>query len=85
MTIRIPSSMIASATGTSIAALSGRSFWATSITPITNIHVMLMTPSATIISISPMLEPTQSSPNANPERTFSAQRWRKNRLNGVSS
>ena len=44
-----------------------------------------MTPSATSIAISPMLEPAQQSPNPNPERTLSRQRRRKCRLSGVSS
>ena len=82
MTIKIPSPTIASATGTSMAALAGRSFWATMRTAITDIHATLMTPSATNISISPMLEPTQCSPNSNPERTFSRHCRRKNCLSG---
>src|SRR5260370_42709351 len=57
--IRIPSPMIASASGTSMAALAGRSFWARTRTVIADIQVTLMTLSATSISISPMLEPTQ--------------------------
>ena len=40
---------------------------------------------ATNISISPMLEPTQWSPNSNPEWTFSRQRRRKSCLSGVNS
>src|SRR5258708_7448167 len=39
MTIRIPNPRIASATGTSMAALAGRSFWAGTRTAITGIHV----------------------------------------------
>ena len=84
-TIQMPSPTIASASGTSMAALAGSSFWARTTTAITDIQVMLMTPSATSISISPMLEPTQQSPNPNPERTLSRQRRRKCRLSGVSS
>src|SRR5229473_386849 len=59
MMIRIPSPTIASASGTSMAAFAGRSFWARTRTAIPDIQVTLMTPSATSISISPMLEPTQ--------------------------
>src|SRR5258708_24723148 len=59
MTISIPSPTMASASGTSMAAFAGRSFWAKTRTAITDIQVTLMTPSATSISISPMLEPTQ--------------------------
>jgi hypothetical protein len=61
------------------------SFWARTMTAITAIQVTLMTPSASRISISPMLEPAQQSPNWNPERTLSRQRRRKCRLSGVSS
>jgi len=46
---------------------------------------MLMTPSATSIAISPMLDPAQHSPNWNPARTLSRQRRRKCRLTDVSS
>jgi hypothetical protein len=84
-TIKTPNPTIASATGTSMATLGRRNFWAAIMTPITNIHVTLMTPNASNISISPMLDPTQSNPNKNPERAFSRQRRRKNRLSGVSS
>jgi len=42
-----------------MAAFAGRSFWARTRTAITAIQVTLMTLSATSISISPMLEPTQ--------------------------
>jgi hypothetical protein len=77
MTIRIPSPTIASASGISMAALAGRSFWARTRTAITDIHVTLMTPSATCIGISPMLEPTQYRPNSNPERTFSQHECRR--------
>src|SRR5258708_33287515 len=66
MTIRIPSPTIASASGTSMAPFVGRSFWARTRPAITDIQATLMTPSATSISISPMLEPTQYSPNSNP-------------------
>jgi hypothetical protein len=66
-TMRMPSPTIASASGTSMAGFGGRTFWARTRTAITNIQLMLMTPSATSISISPKLEPTQSSPNTNPE------------------
>ena len=62
ITIRIPRPTIASASGTSMAAFAGRSFWARPITAITDIQVMLMTLSATSTSISPMLEPTQYEP-----------------------
>jgi hypothetical protein len=58
----IPSPMIASTSGTSMAALAGRSFWARTTTVIAAIQGMLMTPSATSIAISPMLEPAQHSP-----------------------
>src|SRR5712691_9358074 len=68
---RMPSPVIASASGTSTAAFAGRTFWARTRTAITDIQVALMTPSTTSISISPMLEPTQQSPNSNPERTLS--------------
>ena len=44
-----------------------------------------MTPSVTSMSISPMLEPTQQSPNSNPERTLARQRRRKRRLSRVNS
>src|SRR5262245_22444361 len=54
-------------------------------TAISDIQTMLMTPTATRMSINPMLEPTQQSPNSNPERTLSWQRRRKYRLSGVSS
>ena len=54
-------------------------------TAITDIHAILMTPSATSISISAMLEPTQQSPYPKPEWTLSRQRRRKCRLSGVSS
>src|SRR5258708_10510511 len=64
MRIRIPSTTIASASGTSMAALVGSSFWASTRAAITPIQVTLMTPSATSIAISPILEPTQYSPNA---------------------
>src|SRR6266516_6389794 len=83
--IQIPSPVIASASGTSMAALAGRSFWARTRTAITDIQVMLMTPSATSISISPMLEPAQHSPNSHPEPTLARQRRRKCRLSGVNS
>jgi len=52
---------------------------------ITDIQVTLMTPSATSMAISPMLDPAQHSPNPSPERTFSRQRRRKCRLSGVNS
>jgi hypothetical protein len=54
--------MIASASGTSMAALAGRSFWARTTTVIRAIQGMLMTPSATSIAIGPMLDPAQHSP-----------------------
>src|SRR6266852_4007344 len=57
MTIRSPSPTMASATGTSMAAFAGRSFWATTRAAITNMKVTLMTLSATSITISPMLVP----------------------------
>src|ERR1700687_691987 len=85
MMIRIPSPTIASATGTPMAAFAGRTFWARTTTAITDIHATLMTLSATSISISPTLEPTQQSPYSNPERTLSRQRRRKCCLTGVSS
>ena len=85
MTIRIPSPTIARASGTSMAALAGRGFWARTRTAITDIHVTLMTPGDTCISINPMLEPPQYSPNSNPGRTFSQQRRRKTCLSGVNS
>ncbi len=85
ITIRIPSPVIASASGTSRAALAGSSFWAVARTAITAIQVMLMTPSATSIAISPMLEPTQQTPNASPEPAPSRQARRKRRLGGVRS
>src|SRR4029077_1654740 len=84
-TIQAPNAAIASASGTSTAALAGRSFWARTSTAITDIQTMLMTPSATSIAISPMLEPTQQSPNPNPDRALSRQRRRKRRLSGVNS
>jgi len=46
---------------------------------------MLITPSATIIAISPMHDPVQHSPNWNPERVLSRQRRRKRCLSGVNS
>jgi len=52
---------------------------------VTDIQVTLMTPSATSMAISPMLEATQQSPKRNPERRLSRQRRRKCRLSGVSS
>jgi hypothetical protein len=85
MTIRIPSPAIASASGRSMAAFAGSSFWPRTRTAITHIQVTLMTLSATHIAISPMLEPTQQSPKANPERTLSRQRRRKCCLSGVNS
>jgi hypothetical protein len=85
MTIRIPSPTIASPTGTSMVALGGRSFWARTMMAITDIQMTPMTPSATNISISPMLEPTHESPNWNPECMPSRQCRRKYRLSGVSS
>ena len=54
--------MIASASGTSIAAFAGSSFWAQATTATTAIQNRLITSSATSIAISPMLEPTQHSP-----------------------
>src|SRR6266545_2001265 len=83
--IQIPSPRIATATGTSIAALAGSSFWARTTAAMIDIQTRLMTPSATSISISPMLEPTQQRPNPSPERMLSRQRWRKRRLSSVSS
>src|SRR5216683_6796248 len=59
MRIRIPSATIASASGTSMAAFVGRSFWTSTRTAMTPIQRTLMTPSATSITISPILEPTQ--------------------------
>ena len=53
----IPIATIAVATGTSTATLGGRSFWASTSPVVTAIQVTLITPSATIISIRPMLEP----------------------------
>ena len=81
----MPSPTIASASGTSMVALAGRIFWATTTMAMTAIQVTLMTPSTTSIAISPALEPTQSSPNTNPERAFSWHCRRKCRLMGVSS
>ncbi len=81
----MPSPTIASASGTSIVALAGRIFWPTTTTAMTAIQVMLMTPSTTGIAINPALEPTQSSPNTNPERAFLWHCRRKRRLMGVSS
>jgi hypothetical protein len=52
---------------------------------VTDIQVTLMTPSATSMAISPMLEPVQHSPNPSPERAFSRQRRRKCCLSGVNS
>src|SRR5881397_901340 len=49
------------------------------------IQLKLMTLRATSISISPMLEPTQQSPNSNPEPTLPPHRRRKCCLSGVSS
>jgi hypothetical protein len=63
--IQIPSPVIASASGISMAALAGSSFCARTRTAITDIQVTLMTPSATSIPISPMLDPAQHSPNPN--------------------
>ena len=57
--IAIPSPTIASASGKSMAVLGGRTFWARTRTVITDIQMTLMKPSATSITISPMLEPTQ--------------------------
>lgn len=83
--ITIPSPTIASASGTSMAVLGGRTFWARTRTAITDIQVTLMKPSATSITISPMLEPTQQNPNWSPERTLSRQSRRKCPLSGVNS
>ena len=76
---------MASPTGMSRAALAGRTFWATTSTATTAIQVTLMIPSATNMSMSPRLEPTQHSPNCSPERAVSWQRRRKCTLSGVSS
>src|SRR5215831_3154344 len=84
-TIQMPIPAIASASGTSTAALAGSSFWPRTRTAITAIQVTLMTPTATSMAISPMLDPAQHSPNANPERTLLRQRSRKCRLSGVNS
>ncbi len=75
--IRTPNATIASASGTSRAALGGRSFWAVTRTAITAIQPTLITPSTISIAISPMLEPTQQTPNASPEPAPSRQRRRK--------
>jgi ABC-2 type transport system ATP-binding protein len=85
MTITSPRPAIASASGTSMAALGGSSFWPRTRTAITDIQVTLMTPSATSIPIRPMLEPAQHSPKANPDRTLWRQRRRKRCLSGVNS
>ena len=69
----------------SIASRGGSSFCATTTAAITNIHGMLITLSVTSSSISPMLDPTQYSPNTKPERMLSRQRARNRRLSGVSS
>lgn len=76
MTIRTPSPVIASASGTSMADLAGRTFYAATMTAITHIQVMLKTPSVTIIAISPMLDPTQHNPNPKPRLASSRQRRR---------
>ena len=55
------------ASGTSRAALGGRSFCAVTRTAITAIQPTLITPSTTSIAISPALEPTQHSPNPKPD------------------
>src|SRR5260370_42068583 len=85
MTTSTPSPTLASATGTSMAAFAGKTFWARTRTATTDIQVTLITLNATSSSISPMLEPTQQSPNSNPEPTLSRQRRRKCCLSGVSS
>src|SRR5450755_964173 len=85
MTTTIPRPMIASASGTSSAAFGGSSFWARTTTAITTIQATLMTPSTASTSMSPMLEPTQHSPNCNPDPALSWQRRRKCCLTGVSS
>ena len=59
--------MIASATGMSMAAFAGSSFWAQVRTVITAIQVMLIAPSAASIAISPMADPVQHRPNPNPD------------------
>jgi hypothetical protein len=64
--IRTPNATIASASGTSRAALGGRSFWAVSRAAIPAIQPTLIAPSTTSIAISPALEPTQHSPNPKP-------------------
>src|SRR5438874_1986445 len=81
----IPTATIASATGTSMDARGGSTFWARTRTATTAIQATLMTPSARSITISPTLEPTQQTPNWNPERTVSWQRRRQSPLSGVSS
>ena len=85
MRIRTPNATIASASGTSTAAFAGSSFWPMARMAITAIQMTFMTLSATSITISPALEPTQYSPKENPERTLYRQRLRKCRLTGVSS
>ena len=85
MMIQMPSPVIASASGTSMAGLAGSSFWARITTVITDIQLMLMTPTATHVAISPMLDPAQQSPNPSPELRRSRQRRRKCCLSGVSS
>src|SRR5436189_31927 len=57
--MRIPSATIARASGTSMAALAGSSFCANTRAAMTSIQVTFITPSATSITIIPMLEPTQ--------------------------
>ena len=68
-----------------MAALGRRSFWASTAAAVTAIQVTLMTPSATIISMSPMLEPTQHSPNSSPDVSRSRHISRLRRFSGVSS
>src|SRR5262245_44973032 len=84
-TTRIPMATIATASGASMNALGGMSFWTSTTAATTPIQARLMTPSATSITINPMLEPTQSIPNSNPDQTLSRQHRRKPRLSGVSS
>src|SRR5260370_28883121 len=76
MTTSTPSQTIASATGTSMTALVGKTFWPRTRTATTDIQVTLITLNATSIRISPMLEPTQQSPNSNPAQTLARQRRR---------
>src|SRR6202165_1205115 len=77
MRIRVPSPTIASATGKSMAAFAGRSFWAKTRTATTDIHEMLMALTATSTSMSAILEPRQQSLYSNPEPALARQSLRK--------